>query len=214
MQKLTMMNKGQMEKGLGRGVSGEDLYMGHFLGAGGATKFLKAKDQDPNQSAAKFDPTAAASNKSIYYDQKNNNRERSVAEVHSLMTEKYRKQQAAIQAGQKLPDVVAGLTGTGTLAAGTSAAPTASTLATPTAPVARPAYASATAGLAGQGQDIISSGLQAVTTALFGGSSPGATGAGDSGVGNSEVVTLLSQLVALSRDQNSNLSKILSASTA
>jgi murein DD-endopeptidase MepM/ murein hydrolase activator NlpD len=214
MQKLTMMNKGQMEKGLGRGVSGEDLYMGHFLGAGGATKFLKAKDQDPNQSAAKFDPTAAASNKSIYYDQKNNNRERSIAEVHSLMTEKYRKQQAAIQAGQTLPDVVAGLTGTGTLAAGTRSAPTASTLATPTAPVARPAYASATAGLAGQGQDIISSGLQAVTTALFGGSSPGAAGGADSGVGGSEVVTLLSQLVALGRDQNSNLGKILSASTA
>jgi murein DD-endopeptidase MepM/ murein hydrolase activator NlpD len=214
MQKLTMMNKGQMEKGLGRGVSGEDLYMGHFLGAGGATKFLKAKDQDPNQSAAKFDPTAAGSNKSIYYDQKNNNRERSIAEVHSLMTEKYRKQQAAIQAGQKLPDVVAGLTGTGTLAAGTSSAPTALTLATPTAPVARPAYASATAGLAGQGQDIISSGLQAVTTALFGGGAQGAPGSADSGVGGSEVVTLLSQLVALSRDQNSNLGKILSASTA
>jgi hypothetical protein len=208
------MNKGQMEKGLGRGVSGEDLYMGHFLGAGGATKFLKAKDQDPNQSAAKFDPTAAASNKSIYYDQKNNNRERSIAEVHNLMTEKYRKQQAAIQSGQKLPDVVAGLTGTGTLAAGTSASPTASTLATPTAPVARPSYASATAGLAGQGQDVISSGLSAITTAGFGGSPAGAAGGADAGVSGSEAVTLLSQLVALSRDQNSNLSKILSASTA
>ena len=91
---------------------------------------------------------------------------------------------------------------------------TSSTLATPTAPVAAPSYASATAGLAGQGQDIISSGLQAVTTALFGGSSPGAASGADSGVGNSEVVTLLSQLVALSRDQNSNLGKILSASTA
>jgi hypothetical protein len=109
------------------------------------------------------------------------------------------------------------LPGGATRPSGTSAAPTAptaSTLATPTAPVARPAYASATAGLAGQGQDIISSGLQAVTTALFGGGSPGATGAGDSGLGSPEVVTLLSQLVALSRDQNSNLGKILSASTA
>jgi len=125
MQKLTMMNKGQMEKGLGREVSGEDLYMGHFLGAGGATKFLKAKDQDPNQSAAKFDPAAAESNKSIYYDQKNNNRERSVAEVHSLMTEKYRKQQAAIQGGAKLPDVVAALGTGGMPLAGGAAAPTA-----------------------------------------------------------------------------------------
>ena len=138
MQKLTMMNKGQMEKGLGREVSGEDLYMGHFLGAGGATKFLKAKDQDPNQSAAKFDPTAAASNKSIYYDQKNNNRERSVAEVHSLMTEKYRKQQAAIQGGAKLPDVVAAL-GTGGMPLAGGAAPTTAVARAPTATV--PGYA-------------------------------------------------------------------------
>ena len=138
MQKLTMMNKGQMEKGLGREVSGEDLYMGHFLGAGGATKFLKAKDQDPNQSAAKFDPTAAASNKSIYYDQKNNNRERSIAEVHSLMTEKYRKQQAAIQGGAKLPDVVAAL-GTGGMPLAGGAAPTTAVARAPTAAV--PGYA-------------------------------------------------------------------------
>jgi murein DD-endopeptidase MepM/ murein hydrolase activator NlpD len=140
MQKLTMMNKGQMEKGLGREVSGEDLYMGHFLGAGGATKFLQAKDKDPNQSAAKFDPAAAASNKSIYYDQKDNNRERSMAEVHSLMTEKYRKQQAAIQGGAKLPDVVAAL-GTGGMPLAGGAPPTA-VAAAPTAPTAAvPGYA-------------------------------------------------------------------------
>ena len=138
MQKLTMMNKGQMEKGLGREVSGEDLYMGHFLGAGGATKFLQAKDKDPNQSAAKFDPTAAASNKSIYYDQKDNNRERSMAEVHNLMTEKYRKQQAAIQGGAKLPDVVAAL-GTGGMPLAGGAAPTTAVARAPTAAV--PGYA-------------------------------------------------------------------------
>jgi hypothetical protein len=56
--------------------------------------------------------------------------------------------------------------------------------------------------------------LSAITTALFGGSPAGAAGGADAGVSGSEAVTLLSQLVALSRDQNSNLSKILSASTA
>ena len=88
-------------------------------------------------------------------------------------------------------------------------------LATPSAPAAAPAYNAATAGLAGQGQNVISSGLQAVTTALFGGGAQGAPGTADAGGGGgSETVALLSQLVALSRDQNSNLSKILSASTA
>jgi murein DD-endopeptidase MepM/ murein hydrolase activator NlpD len=95
------------------------------------------------------------------------------------------------------------------------AAPGASTmLATPSAPAAAPAYTAANAGLAGQGQNIISSGLQAVTTALFGGGAQGAPGTAEAGVGGSDAVSLLQQLVALSRDQNSNLSKILSASTA
>jgi murein DD-endopeptidase MepM/ murein hydrolase activator NlpD len=96
------------------------------------------------------------------------------------------------------------------------AAPTATTLATPRAPTAAPAYTAATAGLAGQGQNVISSGLSAITTALFGGGAQGAPGTADAGLGGggSETVALLSQLVALSRDQNSNLSKILSASTA
>jgi hypothetical protein len=190
MQKLTMMNKSQMEKGLGREVSGEDLYMGHFLGAGGATKFLQAKDRDPNQSAAKFDPTAAASNKSIYYDQKDNNRERSMAEVHNLMTEKYRKQQAAIQSGQKLPDVVAAL-GTGGMPLAGAAAPTAPTAPTavpPTkttavagaapavtgfAPGARPQPAQQPVTIAGMAQNILGS-----IFGGFGGGAPAGTPAG------------------------------------
>jgi murein DD-endopeptidase MepM/ murein hydrolase activator NlpD len=95
------------------------------------------------------------------------------------------------------------------------AAPGASTmLATPSAPTAAPAYTAANAGLAGQGQNVISTGLSAITTALFGGGAQGAPGTAESGVGGSEAVALLQQLVVLSRDQNSNLSKILSASTA
>lgn len=93
-------------------------------------------------------------------------------------------------------------------------APTAATLATPSAPVAAPAYTAANAGLAGQGQNVISTGLSAITTALFGGGAQGAPGTAEAGVGGSDAVALLQQLVALSRDQNSNLSKILSASTA
>jgi hypothetical protein len=95
------------------------------------------------------------------------------------------------------------------------AAPGASTmLATPSAPAAAPAYTAANAGLAGQGQNVISTGLSAITTALFGGGAQGAPGTAEAGVGGSEAVALLQQLVVLSRDQNSNLSKILSASTA
>lgn len=42
-----------------------DLYMAHFLGAGGATKFLKA---DPSTPAAQILPQAAGANKTIFYN--------------------------------------------------------------------------------------------------------------------------------------------------
>lgn len=94
------------------------------------------------------------------------------------------------------------------------AAPVSPMLTTPAAPAMAPTAAPAmTAGLAGQGQNIIASGLQALTTQLFGGGAQGAPAGGEA-TGSAEVVTLLTQLVTLSRDQNSNLSKILSASTA
>jgi hypothetical protein len=95
------------------------------------------------------------------------------------------------------------------------AVPVSTALAAPVAPPATTNTMPAmTAGLAGQGQNVVSTGLSAITTALFGGGAQGAPGTAGPGASGSEVVTLLTQLVALSRDQNSNLSKILSASTA
>jgi murein DD-endopeptidase MepM/ murein hydrolase activator NlpD len=115
--------------------------------------------------------------------------------------------------GREKQDVLAML-GMPGAAPGVPGAPTATALATPQAPAVAPAYTAANAGLAGQGQNVISTGLSAITTALFGGGAQGAPGTAESGVGGSEAVSLLQQLVILSRDQNSNLSKILSASTA
>ena len=116
--------------------------------------------------------------------------------------------------GREQQDVFAMLGMPGAAPGAAPGAPTATRLATPQAPVATPAYTAANAGLAGQGQNVISTGLSAITTALFGGGAQGAPGTAESGVGGSEAVALLQQLVVLSRDQNSNLSKILSASTA
>ena len=52
---------------LGREPDAVDLYLAHFLGSGGATKFLKAWDSDPSQPAATLFPTAANANKAIFY---------------------------------------------------------------------------------------------------------------------------------------------------
>lgn len=129
MKILTMQNKAQMEKNLGRQLSGEDLYMGHFLGAGGATKFLQQKDINPNASAAAAMPAEAEANRSIYY--KDGGQARTMAEVYELMTSKYRKQQEAVMSGQQLPSLVAGLSMEGPSLAGSDYTPGAPTVPMP-----------------------------------------------------------------------------------
>lgn len=52
---------------LGREPESVDLYLAHFLGSGGATKFLKAWDSDPSQPASALFPAAADANKAIFY---------------------------------------------------------------------------------------------------------------------------------------------------
>ena len=49
-------------------VGPTELYLAHFLGAGGATTFLNGLRDTPNQAAAKALPQAANANTSIFYD--------------------------------------------------------------------------------------------------------------------------------------------------
>jgi hypothetical protein len=97
--------KAQIEKSTGREAGMTDMYMGHFLGAGGASKFLKAKDQDPNQSAAALDPAAAKANKNIYYNKEG--KERTVQEVYDLMDKKVKAQSEKVEKGKVNADVAA-----------------------------------------------------------------------------------------------------------
>lgn len=53
---------------LGREPDAAELYLAHFLGIGGAGQVLTALQSDPGQSAAALLPTAAAANRSIFYD--------------------------------------------------------------------------------------------------------------------------------------------------
>ena len=52
----------------GHTVSGPtDLYLAHFLGSGGASKFLAGMKENPNAPAASILPSAAGANKAIFY---------------------------------------------------------------------------------------------------------------------------------------------------
>lgn len=60
-------NKDSLESALGREATGTDLYMAHFLGIGGARKFLRAMDASPGQSGANLFPAAARANRNVFY---------------------------------------------------------------------------------------------------------------------------------------------------
>lgn len=68
---------------LGRQPDHAELYLAHFFGAEGAGRFLTALSSDPSQSAASLLPSAAASNRSTFYDRAGN--PRSVGEVMNLI---------------------------------------------------------------------------------------------------------------------------------
>lgn len=70
---------------LGREPGASELYLAHFMGAGGAIKFLNALQSDPAQSAAALFPAAAAANRPIFHE---GARARSVGEVMGVLHDK------------------------------------------------------------------------------------------------------------------------------
>lgn len=82
---LARDNSAALSGVLGRAPDHAELYLAHFLGSGGATKFLSALAADPGQSAASLLPAAAGANRAIFYD---HGSPRSVAGVMELIRAK------------------------------------------------------------------------------------------------------------------------------
>ncbi len=64
---LANENRRALRKTVGGSIGSTEMYLAHFLGAGGATTFLKAMKDSPNQTAADLLPSAAAANPSVFY---------------------------------------------------------------------------------------------------------------------------------------------------
>jgi len=60
-------NRAHLAPILGRQPSHGELYLAHFLGAGGAGRFLSALREDPGQSAAALFARPAAANRAIFF---------------------------------------------------------------------------------------------------------------------------------------------------
>ncbi|HEY4345864.1 MAG TPA: transglycosylase SLT domain-containing protein [Parvibaculum sp.] len=76
-----------LEGKLGRSVSGGELYIAHFLGAGGASKLISSAEDAPNARADVLFPDAAAANRSIFYGR--DGQPRTVAEVYKNLVAKH-----------------------------------------------------------------------------------------------------------------------------
>jgi len=79
-------NASNLSQSLGRQVNGTDLYMAHFLGLGGATKFLRAQCTNGSACAASMFPQEARANRSIFYGKDGS--PRSLDQVYAIMGHK------------------------------------------------------------------------------------------------------------------------------
>lgn len=81
----TRDNQDVLESALGRKVGPTELYLAHFLGAQGATKFLGAMGRNASARADAMFPEAARANRSIFYA---NGRPRSLGEIYDRFSRK------------------------------------------------------------------------------------------------------------------------------
>jgi Transglycosylase SLT domain len=85
---LSQSNSFKLTGRIGRRPTDGELYMAHFMGVGGAAKLISNAEDNPNASAARLFPNAAAANRSIFYE-KGTGRARSVSEVYSVLSTRY-----------------------------------------------------------------------------------------------------------------------------
>ncbi|MGE3832978.1 MAG: transglycosylase SLT domain-containing protein [Parvibaculaceae bacterium] len=95
---FTRRNAARLGAKLGRAPTDGELYMAHFLGAGGAAKLITAAASRPDRAAADFLPRAAAANRSIFY---RNGATLTAAQVYGKLAAK------VVAARQALPPQIA-----------------------------------------------------------------------------------------------------------
>lgn len=104
------MNKAAVEIVLHREATGAELYLAHFLGTGGAKRFLKVWKRSPHTAAAAMFPRAARANRPVFFNRAG--RARSLDQVRSLIAAKLNTalEDAVIKTGEQKSLVVESLT--------------------------------------------------------------------------------------------------------
>ena len=84
---LTQSNSFKLTGAIGRRPSDSELYMAHFMGVRGASRLISGAEGNPRASAPAMFPSAAAANRSIFYNRDGS--ARSVSQVYSVLTSRY-----------------------------------------------------------------------------------------------------------------------------
>ena len=84
---FTKANAAKLSSWLGRAPSEGELYVAHFLGAGGAAKLIDLAETKPQTPAASAFPGAATANSSIFFNRQG--QPRSAADVYRTLVGRY-----------------------------------------------------------------------------------------------------------------------------
>ncbi len=90
---FTQQNSALLTQRIGRTPSEGELYIAHFLGAGGGSQLINLAQQSPSATAATAFPNAAKANPTIFYDRQGN--ARSAAQVYHVLVARYDVARAA-----------------------------------------------------------------------------------------------------------------------
>lgn len=80
-------NQDYLESNTSCEVGATELYLAHFMGAGGAAKFLNSREVNGNAVAAQIFPAAAKANKSIFYDK--SGQPRTLNQIYDSFAQKF-----------------------------------------------------------------------------------------------------------------------------
>jgi hypothetical protein len=141
---FTRANADILSKKLGRPPSEGELYIAHFLGAGGAARLISLASSDPDAKATQYFPNAATANSSIFFD-RSTGTAHTMAQVRNVLTARYdvasrggaadpvqKAQATASAASAKAPDT-AGITSVFAAATPAQTAESSSSATTPAA---------------------------------------------------------------------------------
>jgi len=100
-------NREHLERTYGGRIGPTELYMGHFLGADGASRFLNALRRDPQQLGAALFPAAAAANGPVFYDMASG-RAHTLREIYALFDRRIGRDMAMVSGVPAAAQPVAG----------------------------------------------------------------------------------------------------------